>query len=84
LRVGDGRNLESRLLRGRDFYLGKRRNEEPGADGWKIRGAESGGSGRLYFMMLALERDMKVSRPFGVAGRYDVGVERIGGWCGCR
>jgi hypothetical protein len=29
-------------------------------------------------MMLALEKDMKVSRPFGVAGRYDVGVESEG------
>jgi hypothetical protein len=44
--------------------------------GGQIKGCrERGEWAELYFMMLALERDMKVSRPFGVAGRYDVGVE---------
>lgn len=32
----------------------------------------------LYFMMQAAGRGMKVSRPFGISGRYDVGVEDIG------
>ena len=32
----------------------------------------------LYFMMQAAGRGMKVSRPFGDSGRYDVGVEDIG------
>jgi hypothetical protein len=44
--------------------------------GGKIKGCrERGEWAELYFMMLALEKDMKVSRPFGLAGRYDVGVE---------
>src|SRR5271170_1388865 len=44
--------------------------------GEKIKGCrERGEWAELYFMMLALERDMKLSRPFGIAGRYDVGVE---------
>ena len=47
--------------------------------GGKIKGCrERGEWAELYFMMLALEKDMKVSRPFGLAGRYDVGVESAG------
>jgi hypothetical protein len=29
----------------------------------------------MYFMMLALEHDLRVSKPYGDSGRYDVGVE---------
>jgi hypothetical protein len=44
--------------------------------GGRIKGCrERGEWAELYFMMLALEWNLKVSRPFGVAGRYDVGVE---------
>jgi len=52
--------------------------------GGQIKGAESGEWAELYFMMLALERDMKVSRAVWGSGRYDVGVESDRGWCGCR
>jgi hypothetical protein len=36
---------------------------------------ERGEWAELYFMMQAAGQGMKVSRPFGQAGRYDVGVE---------
>ena len=36
---------------------------------------ERGEWAELYFMMQAAGRGMKVSRPFGAVGRYDVGVE---------
>jgi hypothetical protein len=36
---------------------------------------ERGEWAELYFMMMAAGLGMKVSRPFGQAGRYDVGVE---------
>src|SRR5882762_10331718 len=36
---------------------------------------ERGEWAELYFMMKAAGQGMKVSRPFGQAGRYDVGVE---------
>ncbi len=39
---------------------------------------ERGEWAELYFMMLAAGRGMKVLRPFGNAGRYDVGVEGRG------
>ena len=29
----------------------------------------------LYFMMLAAGQGMKVSKPFGESGKYDVGVD---------
>jgi len=48
--------------------------------GGEIKGCrERGDWAELYFMMLALEKDMKVSRPFGIGGRYDVGVESASG-----
>ncbi len=36
---------------------------------------ERGEWAELYFMMLAAGLGMKVSKPFGDSGRYDVGVE---------
>ncbi|MGA2020501.1 MAG: hypothetical protein ABSH02_07930 [Candidatus Sulfotelmatobacter sp.] len=37
--------------------------------GGQIKGRrERGEWAEMYFMMLALERDMKVSRPFGLGG----------------
>jgi PD-(D/E)XK endonuclease len=39
---------------------------------------ERGEWAELYFMMLAAGMGMKVSRPFGNAWRYDVGVESPG------
>ena len=46
--------------------------------GGKIKGCKERGEwAELYFMMLALEHDLKVSKPWGDTGRYDVGVE---GW----
>ena len=49
--------------------------------GGKLRGCKERGEwAELYFMMMAAGQAMKVSRPFGQAGRYDVGVEnpRVG------
>ncbi len=44
--------------------------------GGKLKGCKERGEwAELYFMMLAAGLGMKVSRPFGQAGRYDVGVE---------
>jgi hypothetical protein len=44
--------------------------------GGKLAGCrERGEWAELYFMMQAAGMGMKVSRPFGPAGRYDVGVE---------
>jgi len=40
---------------------------------------ERGEWAELYFMMLAAGMAMKVSKPFGESGRYDVGVEGGGG-----
>jgi hypothetical protein len=36
---------------------------------------ERGEWAELYFMMLAAGQGMKVSKPFGESGKYDVGVE---------
>jgi len=36
---------------------------------------ERGEWAELYFMMMAAGQGMKVSKPFGDSGRYDVGVE---------
>ena len=36
---------------------------------------ERGEWAELYFMMMAAGLGMKVSKPFGDSGRYDVGVE---------
>jgi PD-(D/E)XK endonuclease len=49
--------------------------------GGKLAGCKERGEwAELYFMMMAAGLGMKVSRPFGPAGRYDVGVEnpRVG------
>jgi hypothetical protein len=49
--------------------------------GGKLPGCKERGEwAELYFMMMAAGLAMKVSRPFGQAGRYDVGVEnpRVG------
>ncbi len=44
--------------------------------GGKLPGCKERGEwAELYFMMQAAGRGMKVSKPFGEAGRYDVGVE---------
>ena len=44
--------------------------------GGRLEGCKERGEwAELYFMMQAAGRGMKVSRPFGQAGRYDVGVE---------
>jgi hypothetical protein len=45
------------------------------AGGRLPRSEERGEWAELYFMMLAAGLGMKVSRPFGNIGRYDVGVE---------
>ena len=48
--------------------------------GGSLRGRrERGEWAELYFMMLVAGLGMKVSRPFGYAGRYDVGVENRSG-----
>ena len=61
--------LNRGLLRGRDFYLGKKRMKNRKRMGGQIKGRrERGEWAEMYFMMLALERDMKVSRPFGLGG----------------
>jgi len=39
---------------------------------------ERGEWAELYFMMMAAGLAMKVSKPFGDSGRYDVGVESRG------
>ncbi len=55
---------------------GEEHDEKSEEHGWADQGAQGAGDwAELYFMMLALEKDMKVSRPFGAPGRYDVGVE---------
>jgi len=47
--------------------------------GAKLKGRKERGEwAELYFMMLAAGLGMKVSRPFGNAWRYDVGVENGG------
>ncbi len=44
--------------------------------GGRLEGCKERGEwAELYFMMQAAGRGLKVSRPFGQAGRYDVGVE---------
>jgi hypothetical protein len=44
--------------------------------GGQLQGCKERGEwAELYFMMQAAGLGMKVSRPFGQAGRYDVGVE---------
>src|SRR5260370_42633701 len=66
------------------FGIGRR--EEWGMrDMWRKKGRMAGGRlagckergewAELYFMMQAAGRGLKVSRPFGQAGRYYVGVE---------
>jgi hypothetical protein len=48
--------------------------------GAKLTGRKERGEwAELYFMMLAAGLGMNVSRPFGSAWRYDVGVENGGG-----
>jgi hypothetical protein len=45
--------------------------------GGKLPGCKERGEwAELYFMMMAAGQGMKVSKPFGDSGRYDVGVER--------
>lgn len=47
--------------------------------GGKLPGCKERGEwAELYFMMMAAGQGMKVLRPFGSAGRYDVGVESRG------
>ena len=47
--------------------------------GGKIKGCKERGEwAELYFMMLALEHGLQVSKPWGDTGRYDVGVEGRG------
>jgi len=47
--------------------------------GGRIKGCKERGEwAEMYFMMLALEHGLKVSRPWGDAGRYDMGVEGKG------
>src|ERR1700733_7103175 len=44
--------------------------------GGKLPGCKERGEwAELYFMMMAAGQGMKVSKPFGDSGRYDVGVE---------
>jgi|SRR5271165_502364 len=44
--------------------------------GGKLKGAKERGEWtELYFMMMAAGQAMKVSKPFGESGKYDVGVE---------
>jgi hypothetical protein len=44
--------------------------------GGKLPGCKERGEwAELYFMMMAAGLGMKVSKPFGESGRYDVGVE---------
>jgi hypothetical protein len=44
--------------------------------GGKLKGCKERGEwAELYFMMMAAGLGMKVSKPFGDSGRYDVGVE---------
>jgi hypothetical protein len=44
--------------------------------GGKLPGCKERGEwAKLYFMMMAAGLGMKVSKPFGDSGRYDVGVE---------
>src|SRR5580704_1112419 len=48
--------------------------------GGKLPGCKERGEwAELYFMMMAAGLGMKVSKPFGDSGRYDVGVEGNGG-----
>jgi len=45
--------------------------------GGKLPGCKERGEwAELYFMMMVAGQGMKVSKPFGDSGRYDVGVER--------
>jgi len=47
--------------------------------GGKLTGCKERGEwAELYFMMMAAGLGMKVSKPFGDSGRYDVGVESHG------
>jgi hypothetical protein len=44
--------------------------------GGKLKNCKERGEwAELYFMMLAAGQGMKVSKPFGESGKYDVGVE---------
>jgi PD-(D/E)XK endonuclease len=44
--------------------------------GGKLRDSKARGEwAELYFMMLAAGQGMKVSKPFGESGKYDVGVD---------
>jgi hypothetical protein len=54
-----------------------RRKASRMAGGRLPRSEERGEWAELYFMMLAAGLAMKVSRPFGNVGRYDVGVENL-------
>lgn len=47
--------------------------------GGRIKGCKERGEwAEMYFMMLALEHGLKVSKPYGESGRYDAGVEGRG------
>jgi hypothetical protein len=61
--------------------MGRMRRKADRMAGGKLAGCKERGEwAELYFMMMAAGLAMKVSRPFGQAGRYDVGVEnpRVG------
>jgi hypothetical protein len=69
---------------GRDFYFGAGRfvSMRWKADrlaGGKLKDCKERGEwAELYFLMIAAGLGMKVLRPFGQTGVYDVGVERLG------
>jgi len=69
------------LSRGRDFYLGDEKVKAMRAKpdrlaGGKLKDSKARGEwAELYFMMLAAGQGMKVSKPFGESGKYDVGVD---------
>ena len=70
---------------GRDFIFGV---EEMGCSmswsanrlaGGTLKGCKERGEwAEMYFLMIAAGLGMKVLRPFGQTGVYDVGVERLG------
>jgi hypothetical protein len=54
---------------------GMRRKADRLAGGKLKNSKERGEWAELYFMMMAAGQGMKVSKPFGESGKYDVGVE---------
>ncbi|MGA8273448.1 MAG: group I intron-associated PD-(D/E)XK endonuclease [Candidatus Sulfotelmatobacter sp.] len=72
---------QSRPHKGRDFVcggerVGAMRRKANRLAGGKLPGCKERGEwAELYFMMMAAGLGMKVSKPFGESGRYDVGVE---------